>query len=174
MGNRKVQGKGDRGMTIEFTLNGEDAVIQTEPNSRFIDLLRGTFHLLGAKSNCLIGICGTCSIIFNGNVIKSCLLPAFRVHESEIITIEGFSKTDAYQDIIKGFEKAGVENCGYCDTGKILTIETILTKNRQPTRNEILLGFRGIQCRCTEPVSLVEAVLATADIRQRRIYGRTA
>lgn len=161
-------------MTLEFILNGEDVVIQAEAKARFIDVLRGSFHLLGAKSSCLIGVCGACSIIFNGNVIKSCLLPTFRVQESEIITIEGFSKTDAYQDIIQGFEKAGVENCGYCDTGKILTVETILAKNRQPTRHEILLGFRGIKCRCTEPISLVEAVLATADIRQRRIYGRTA
>jgi carbon-monoxide dehydrogenase small subunit len=161
-------------MTIAFTLNGEDVMIQSDTNIRLIDLLRGYFHLLGAKSGCLIGVCGACSVFFNGNVIKSCLIPAFRVHGSTVITIEGFSKTPEYQDILKGFEKAGVENCGYCDTGKILTVETILTKNHQPSRNEILLGFSGIKCRCTEPVRLIEAVLAAADIRQRRIYGRSA
>lgn len=162
-------------MTIGFTLNGEGVIIQSDANARLVDILRGYFHLLGAKSGCLIGVCGACSVFLNGkDIVKSCLIPAFRVQGSAITTIEGFSQTPEYQDILKGFERAGVENCGYCDTGKILTVESILAKNRQPTRHEILLEFRGIRCRCTEPVRLVEGVLAAADLRQRRIYGRTA
>ncbi|MDR2534724.1 MAG: aldehyde oxidoreductase [Treponema sp.] len=161
-------------MTIEFILNGEKIITEAHASTRLITILRESYHLKEAKEGCLIGVCGACSVIFNGKVIKSCLLPAFQVQGSEIITIEGFSKTDAYQDILKGFEKAGVENCGYCNTGKILTVETILTKNRQPRRSEILLELSGIRCRCTEPESLIASILATADIRQRRIYGRTA
>ena len=160
-------------MNISFKLNGKEVITKTTISVRLIDILRGTFHLLGAKSGCLIGVCGSCTVVFNGKVTKSCLIPAFRVQGSEIITIESFSETDNCKDIIKGFEKAGVENCGYCNAGKIFITETILAKNRQPARSEILSGFSGTHCRCTDPEKLIAAVLAAADIRQRRIYGRT-
>ncbi|MDR2101559.1 MAG: aldehyde oxidoreductase [Treponema sp.] len=161
-------------MTIAFILNGEDVVIRTDANRRLIDILRGTFHLLGAKMGCLTGKCGACSVIFNGNVIQSCLIPAFQARGSEIITIEGFSQTDEYQDIVVGFSEAGVENCGYCDTGKILTTEALLGRNPRPGREAILAAFNGIKCRCTDPEALAAGVLAVADIRQRRLYGRSA
>ena len=160
-------------MNVEFMLNGEGVIAQINANIRLIDMLRDTFGLVGAKSGCSFGICGACTIVFNGKVTKSCLIPAFRANFGEIITIESFAETEAYKDIIKGFEKAGVENCGYCDTGKIFIAETILSKNRQPDRKEILTGFSGTHCRCTETESLVYGVLYAADIRQRRIYGRS-
>ncbi|MDR1956765.1 MAG: aldehyde oxidoreductase [Treponema sp.] len=162
-------------MTIGFTLNREAVTVCTDPHTRLIDLLREQFSLVRAKSGCLTGDCGACSIIFNGNVAKSCLIPAFRVQDSTIITLEGFSQTEAYQDIIKGFAAAGVATCGYCDSGKILTMEAILAKDPRPrSRPDILAELRGIHCRCTEPESLVAAVQAIADRRQRRLYGRGA
>jgi carbon-monoxide dehydrogenase small subunit len=129
---------------------------------------------LGTKSDCLAGKCGVCSIIFNGDVIKSCLVPAFRVRGSEVITIEGFSQTDEYQDIAAGFVQAGLETCGFCRTGKILTAAALLEGKSRPSREDILLGFDGIRCRCTDPETLVTAVTAVAEIRQRRLYGRSA
>jgi carbon-monoxide dehydrogenase small subunit len=161
-------------MTLGFILNGEDVVVKADADRRLIDILRGQFKLLGAKAGCLNGVCGACSVIFNGKVIPSCLIPAFRIRGSEIITIEGFSQTDEYQDIREGFSRSGVENCGYCDAGKILAAETLLGRNLRPTRDEILLAFKGIKCRCTEPDSLAAGVLAALDIRQRRLYGRSA
>ncbi|MDR2633239.1 MAG: aldehyde oxidoreductase [Treponema sp.] len=162
-------------MTLGFTLNHENVTIQTAADTRLIDLLRERFSLTGAKSGCLTGDCGVCSVIFNRMVVKSCLIPAFRIQNSTIITLEGFAKTDDYTDIIQGLSAAGVLNCGYCDSGKILTMETILAKKPRPSsRKDILAELRGIRCRCTEPESLVAAVLAIADIRQRRLYGRRA
>ena len=161
-------------MTIGFILNGEDVVIRSEADIRLIDILRGSFGLLGAKSGCLAGKCGVCSVIFNGHVSPACLIPAFRVRGSEIITIEGFSQTDEYQDIMTGFVQAGMENCGYCGTGKILTAEALLERIHRPSREEILNSFSGIRCRCTDPEKLVESVSISAGIRQRRLYGRTA
>jgi carbon-monoxide dehydrogenase small subunit len=159
-------------MTIGFILNGEDVVIRTGAEYRLIDILRGTFQLLGAKADCCTGSCGACSVILNNVVVKSCLIPAFKIQGSEIITIEGFSQTDEYQDIIRGFAKAGVENCGFCDTGKILTAEALLSRNPRPGRQETLEAFSGIKCRCTEPESLVNGILAAAEKRQERLYGR--
>lgn len=161
-------------MTIGFILNGEDISVRVDANIRLIDILRRDFSLMGAKAGCLCGRCGACSIIFNGEVVKSCLIPAFRVQGSEVITIEGFSQNNEYEDIITGFSQAGVETCGYCETGKILAVEMLLSKIPQPSRKEILLGFQGLKCRCTEPESLINAVSAIADIRQRRLYGRFA
>jgi carbon-monoxide dehydrogenase small subunit len=161
-------------MILGFILNGEDVVVKTEADRRLVDILRGHFKLLGAKRGCLSGTCGVCSVIFSGKVVPSCLIPAFRIRGSEIITIEGFAQTDEYQDIVEGFARSGLENCGYCDAGKILAAETLLGRNLRPSREEILEAFTGIKCRCTDPDALVEGVLATAEIRQRRLYGRSA
>ncbi|MDR0410495.1 MAG: 2Fe-2S iron-sulfur cluster binding domain-containing protein [Treponema sp.] len=161
-------------MTIGFILNGEDVSVRVDADIRLIDILRKNFPVTGAKAGCLSGRCGACVVIFNGMVTKSCLVPAFRVHGSEIITIEGFSQDDEYQDIIQGFEQAGVEMCGYCDAGKVLAVEALLSRNPRPCRQDILVGFKGIKCRCTEPESLVNGVLASMDLRQRRRYGRSS
>ncbi|MCL2832353.1 MAG: 2Fe-2S iron-sulfur cluster-binding protein [Treponema sp.] len=159
-------------MTISFILNGEDVQIRAEAEQRLIDILRGSFNLAGTKSSCNMGCCGLCSVIFNGEVIKSCLIPALRVRGSEIITIEGFSQTDEYQDILHGFAEAGAVNCGYCSSGKILTVEALLSRSPRPSAPEIMRAFHGIRCRCTEPESLLKAVQIISDSRQRRLYGR--
>jgi len=154
-------------MTIGFILNGDDLELQSDAENRLVDILRNNFGLLGTKSSCYIGQCGTCSVIFNGEVVKSCLIPAFKVQSSEIITIEGFSQTDEYQDIVQGFADAGLENCGFCSTGKIMTTEALLDKNKNPSREEILSAFNGIKCRCTEPEELVQAVTKAAEYRRK-------
>jgi carbon-monoxide dehydrogenase small subunit len=161
-------------MTIGFILNGEDVVVRAEADTRLINILRGHFGLLGAKTGCLTGKCGVCSVIFNGEVVKSCLIPAFRTRGSEVITIEGFSQTDEYQDILTGFLQTGLDTCQFCRTGRILTATALLERKSRPSREEILRGFDGIRCRCTDPESLVEAINTVAEIRQRRLYGRSA
>ena len=161
-------------MTIGFILNGEDVVARSEASVRLIDILRGSFGLLGAKSGCLTGKCGACSVIFNGSVSPACLIPAFKIRGSEIITIEGFSQTDEYQDIMTGFVRANLENCGCCLAGKILSTEALLERIPLPSKEEILSAFSGIKCRCTDSEKLVEAVNIIANIRERRLYGRTA
>jgi len=160
-------------MTIGFILNGEDVIVRTNAETRLVDIIRNTFNLTGTKFGCNMGICGDCMVILNGEIVKSCLIPAFKIRDSEIITIEGFSQTDEYQDIIRGFSEAGVENCGCCNTGKILSAEALLSKNSEPTNDEILAAFFGIKCRCTEPESLVQGILAVAECRRNRLYGRS-
>ena len=158
-------------MKIDFILNGEDEVIRSGRDQRLTDILRNSFNLHGTKANCCSGTCGLCSVIFNGHVVKSCLIPAFKISGSEIITIEGFSQTNEYQDIVRGFSEAEADNCGYCNSGKILTTEALLAKNPRPDRHDILLAFNGIKCRCTDPEHIIQGVLAAADIRQRKLYG---
>jgi carbon-monoxide dehydrogenase small subunit len=160
-------------MKLGFILNGEDVEIHIEANVRLIEILRRRFGLLGAKSGCLNGHCGNCLVIFNGLVSPACLIPAFRLEGSEVITIEGFSQTDEYQDIIKGFNHTNLKTCGYCETGKILSIESLLERIHRPSREEILGNFNGIKCRCTNIDTLAEAVNIIAGIRRERLYGRS-
>jgi len=161
-------------MTINFILNGEDVEIQTEAGYRLADIIRGSFGLLRTRTCCNTGLCGACSIILDGNVVKSCLIPAFKIQDREIVTIEGFSQTDEYLDIEQGFSEANVKNCGFCNTGKILAAEALLNRIPQPSREEILSAFSGIRCRCTEPEELVRGIMAVTEYRKRRLYGRSS
>jgi carbon-monoxide dehydrogenase small subunit len=159
-------------MTINFILNGEDVVVRCGAEHRLVYMLRDSFGLTGTKVSCLSGCCGACTVIFNGIIVQSCLIPAFCVRGSEIITIEGFSQTDEYQDIAEGFSQSGLWNCPICQNGKILATEALLERNLRPEEPEILRAFAGIRCRCTDPGVLVRAVRMSSEIRQRRIYGR--
>jgi len=161
-------------MTLSFILNGEDVTINSNAENRLVDVLRINFGLKGTKGGCYTGNCGVCSVILNGNVVKSCLIPVFKIEGSEIITIEGFSQTDEYQDIILGFTETGVESCGFCDTSKIMTTEALLSRNQRPSREEILSAFCGIKCRCTESEEMVQGVMKAAEYRRWRLYGRSS
>jgi len=159
-------------MTVGFILNGEDVVVQAGADRRLLDILRDTFKLFGSKASCRVGRCGSCSVILNGKLVPSCLIPAFSVRGGEVITIEGFMQTDEYLDIAAGFARSGVEMCGFCESAKILATEALLDKSPRPTREEILSAFDGVLCRCTGPRTLAEGVAAASDARQRRLYGR--
>ena len=158
-------------MKLAFILNGEDVSVNCGGESRLVDVLRGSFGLTGTKNGCNSGVCGNCLVIFNGNVLKSCLIPAVKIKNSEIITIEGFSQTDEFQDIKSGFAEAGLESCGICSAGKILATEALLSRNQQPTESDILSAFNGIRCRCTEPAELIQGVLTVIEHRRKRLYG---
>jgi len=159
-------------MTVNFILNGEDVIFRGEAGARLIDILRGSFGLFGAKSGCLSGQCGACSVLYNGQVSPACLIPAFKIRGSEVITIEGFSQTIEYQEIVDGFAESHVGNCGYCEAGKILCTEALLDRTPNPAKEDILRAFSGIKCRCTNVERLVKAVNIIASIRERRLYGR--
>ena len=161
-------------MIINFILNGEDVSVNSEVNVRLIDILRGNFGLFGAKSGCLTGQCGSCSIIFNGQVSPACLIPAFKIRGREVITIEGFTQTIEYQEIMEGFQATHLGNCGYCEAGKILCTEALLERIPAPTKEEILLGFSGIKCRCTNVERLIKAVDIISRLRTRRLYGSSS
>ena len=158
-------------MNYKFILNGEDVFVNCEANVRLIEILRGHFGLFGAKSGCLTGQCGSCSVIFNGQISLACLIPAFRIRGSELITIEGFSQTDEYQEIMTGFMDTHLGNCGYCETGKILCAEALLSRIPNPTKEEILMGYSGIKCRCTNVEKLIDAINMISVIRNRRLNG---
>jgi carbon-monoxide dehydrogenase small subunit len=155
-------------MTLGFTLNGEEVVIKVEPTQRLVDIIREEFGLIGAKSSCHSGFCGCCTVILDGVVSSSCIVPAFRLRGANIITIEGFSKQSEYEDIMQGFAEAGVQNCGYCHAGKVLVAESLLRRYVTLQKEQIAQAFDSIKCRCTDSESLIAGVLAAREIRKRR------
>ena len=146
--------------------------ISAEANECLTTILREQFNLLSLKSGCLRGSCGACMVIYNGAVSPSCLIPAFRLQGSEIITLEGFSQQNEFKDIAAGFAEAGVESCGFCDAGKILTTELLLGQSPEPSKEAFTAAFRGIRCRCTDHENLYKGVLAAGNNRQKRLHGR--
>jgi len=161
-------------MTIPFILNGEDVVANCSVDKRLVDILRDTFKLTGTRADCRNGVCGACSVIFNGRLVPSCLIPAFKVKDGEVITIEGFKQTIEYQDIIMGFNQSGTQPCQFCETSIILTIEALLSHNLRPEPQDIVAAFIDIQCRCLDPNQLLDTIKAISEIRQKRLYGRSA
>jgi len=155
-------------MVITFTLNGENVTVDTPPEKRLIDLLREDFKLYGLKSGCRVGQCGACTILLNGITALSCMIPAFTIKNNEIITIEGFRKTESFRDIQTGFEKASCVPCGYCISGKILCIHALLEENPQPNDSEILSALTGNRCRCDDIHTILNGVRYAALEREAR------
>ncbi|MCX7025617.1 MAG: 2Fe-2S iron-sulfur cluster-binding protein [Spirochaetes bacterium] len=158
-------------MTVSFILNGEDVSAEAEAGERLSSLLSSRFGLRGARGDCLSGLCGRCIVLLGGKPVNSCLVPAFRVQGAEIVTIEGFGRTDDYRDIMAGFRKAGFEPCGFCDSARVLVASAIMEEDPRPDDSLIVERMSAISCRCTQPSALIAGVRAAAEIRERRVFG---
>jgi len=157
-------------MKTGFILNGEDISIEADEGDRLLDILRNVLHLNGTKCGCYMGNCGACSVLLNGEMVKSCLIPAFKIRGCEIITIEGFSQTDEYSDYEACILNNEFFNCEICSSGKILAMEALLNQNPKPLKEDILNAFTGIKCRCTSPSKLVDNVYSVMENRRRRLH----
>ena len=159
-------------MTVSFILNGEDVSPRIRSGDRLVDLLREGFGLLSAKADCRKGSCGKCLVLMNGRLVPSCMIPAFRVKGKEIVTFEGYATTDEYADIRQGMAEAGLETCGFCDAGTVLSLASLLESRPRPSRTDILEHLSAVQCRCTDPETAILAALAASEARARRLYHR--
>ena len=155
-------------MIIPFELNGNSVYIESNPGERLVHILRKKFKLLGSKEGCLSGRCGSCMVLLDGNPVPSCIVPVFQIRNMTIVTIEGFTKTDEYADIVKGFASASVSMCGFCNSGKILIAHTILASDIRPSKETVKSMLAGNICRCTDLEDLVEGVLQAGIIRRKR------
>lgn len=159
-------------MNTSFILNGDLVSIDTAPEVLLVDILRDQFGLMGTRPGCTQGYCGTCSILLNGRLTPSCMVPAFRATGSEIITIEGFMQTQEFLDIEKGFEQTGMTPCRYCVSSKILATQALLLENRSPQEEDIRQTVFSVWCRCTSYTSFADGIRASSQIRRRRLHGR--
>ena len=145
-------------MKIQFTLNNNPCLIDSDPSEKLIDVLRRE-NLSSVKQGCMSTSCGSCYVLLDNKAVASCHIPVGITIGSEIITLEYFSKTDFYSDIMKGFEKAGVSMCGYCNAGKIFLAYEILNILNEPSRDTIKLIAARINDCCVEQNTFINGIL---------------
>lgn len=159
-------------MNINLTVDGVTRQVSVRSVDRLVDIVREKFGVGSLAADCRSGNCGRCLLFMDGVLVYSCMVPAFRAKDSEIVTLDGFSRTEKYTDIAAGFLKAGVVTCGFCDSGKILAAADLLEREASPTRESILDQMDAVRCRCTDPEALVAGLRAASSIRSERMYRR--
>jgi carbon-monoxide dehydrogenase small subunit len=143
---------------ISLTVNGAARTIHAYPMARLLDVLREDLDLTGTKEGCGEGECGSCSILMDGVLVNSCLIPALQARGASIVTIEGLANDDRLHPLQKAFLECGAAQCGICTPGMILAAVNLLDKNPQPSLEEIREGLSGNLCRCTGYLQIFEAV----------------
>src|SRR5438477_11384549 len=153
---------------ISFTVNGGATTLQLYPMQRLLDVLRHELGLTGAKEGCGEGECGSCAVLLDGILVNSCLIPVLQIDGANIVTIEGLSAESNAQILQQAFLDCGGAQCGICTPGMILAAFHLLSKNPQPSREEIGEALSGNLCRCTGYTQIFESVAEAA----RRSIGR--
>jgi carbon-monoxide dehydrogenase small subunit len=157
--------RSDNKLEISFTVNGEPKKVQAYPMARLLDVLRVKLGLTGAKEGCGEGECGSCSVLMDGTLVNSCLVPALQAAGTSIVTIEGLAKGEELHVLQEAFLECGGAQCGICTPGMILASVHLLNGKPDPTLDEIREGLSGNLCRCTGYSQILEAV---ADAARRR------
>lgn len=147
---------------IALNINGDTYEVLVSPNHTLLEVLRDQLGLMGTKRGCDLGVCGTCTVLVDGEAYLSCLTLAMDAVGKEIFTIEGLSQEGDLQPLQRAFIEKGAVQCGFCTPGMILTAKAILDEEGKPTEESIKKKMAGNLCRCTGYKKIVEAVLSVA------------
>jgi aerobic carbon-monoxide dehydrogenase small subunit len=150
---------------VSFIVNGVQTKVLIHPMERLLDVLRNNLKLTGAKEGCGEGECGSCSVLLDGMLVNSCLIPVAQASGASIVTIEGISAHALMNPLQQAFLECGGAQCGICTPGMILAAVHLLEKKPEPALADIREGLAGNLCRCTGYMQIFEAVAKTA--RQR-------
>ncbi|QRQ84013.1 (2Fe-2S)-binding protein [Cupriavidus oxalaticus] len=150
-------------VSIELTVNGEEHQVEVPARRLLSDLLRDDLNLTGTKRGCETGICGACSVLVDGEVIKSCLMLAVQARGRHVMTVEGLAADGQLHPLQQCFMDNGGLQCGYCTPGFLMASCALLANHPNPTEDEVRHGLNGNLCRCTGYVGIVESVLSAAE-----------
>jgi aerobic carbon-monoxide dehydrogenase small subunit len=156
----------DLSLDITLTLNGERVSARVEARKTLVDFIRDDLSLTGSHVGCEHGVCGTCTVRVNGEIVRGCLMLAVQSDGATVETIEGMSDSGELADLQAAFEQRNALQCGYCTPGMLATAQDLLDhakeSGRLPTRDEIRERLSGNYCRCTGYHAIVDAVEAVA------------
>lgn len=139
----------DDHISIRCSVNGADVTLSGHPMARLLDVLRVTLRLTGTKEGCGEGECGACSVLLDGKLVNSCLIPLIHVDGAAIVTIEGVADGDRLHAVQEAFIACGAAQCGICTPGMVLAAVSLLNTHAAPSPDQIREGLAGNLCRCT-------------------------
>jgi carbon-monoxide dehydrogenase small subunit len=146
-------------VTVTCRVNGVAQQLQGHPMARLLDVLRGGLHLTGTKEGCGEGECGACSVLVNGELVNSCLMPMLHADGADIVTIEGVATAERLSAVQEAFLECGGAQCGICTPGMVLAAVSLLERIPHPTEADVRSGLAGNLCRCTGYMRIFESVL---------------
>ena len=147
-------------ITAKCRVNGAEVTLEGHPMSRLLDALRTELHLTGTKEGCGEGECGACSVLIDGELVNSCLVPLLQVQGADVRTIEGVATAGQLHAVQEAFIEHGGAQCGICTPGMVLAAVSLLEHNADPNLDDVRAGLAGNLCRCTGYMRIFEAVLA--------------
>jgi carbon-monoxide dehydrogenase small subunit len=153
-------------LEVNCTVNGRAVALSDYPMARLLDVLREGLRLTGTKEGCGEGECGACSVLLDGELVNSCLVPLAQAEGAEIKTIEGVADGERLHAVQQAFLEAGGAQCGICTPGMVLAAVRLLELNPRPTTEDIREGLAGNLCRCTGYTKIFESVVKAVDRRQ--------
>ena len=145
-------------MRVIFQVNGRTQEVDAPPMRRLLDVLREDLRLTGTKEGCGEGECGACSVIVDGQVINSCLVPICQAQGAQVTTVEGLSRDGRLGPLQQAFLECGGAQCGICTPGMLIAARALLDVNADPTRDEIKEAIAGNLCRCTGYLKIIDAI----------------
>ena len=153
-------------MSYRFLVNGDPVEVEVPGMRRLLDVLREDLALTGTKEGCGEGECGACSVLVDGAVVDSCLVPVCQVDGTSIRTVEGLGTQEQLNDLQAAFLEAGGAQCGICTPGMLMAAEAFLATSSPATDDAIRDAIAGNLCRCTGYTKIVEAIALAADRRR--------
>jgi len=152
---------------ISFTVNGKPHSLEAPPIKRLLDVLREDLALTGTKEGCGEGECGSCSVLMNGVLVNSCLVPVLQAQGAELLTVEGLANHGKLVVLQQKFLEHGGAQCGICTPGMMMAAEALLSRHANPKLEEIREGLAGNLCRCTGYMKIFESVRQAIDSAEK-------
>jgi carbon-monoxide dehydrogenase small subunit len=149
--------------TVTVTVNGTQYERTVEPRLLLSDFLRHELGLTGTHVGCEHGVCGACTVMFDGEPVRSCLMFAVQANGHQILTVEGLGTMDDLHPLQEAFQEAHAVQCGFCTPGILMTLVPFLEENPNPTEEETREAISGNLCRCTGYQHIVDAVQSAAE-----------
>jgi aerobic carbon-monoxide dehydrogenase small subunit len=152
---------------IRLTVNGEVTVESVEPRTTLVDFVRETLGLTGSHVGCEHGVCGACTVLLNGEIVRGCLMLAVQCEGAQVETIEGVSDSGTIADLQDAFRRRNALQCGFCTPAMLLTAQELLGEGGIPSREAIRAHISGNYCRCTGYQAIVDAIESVAQARAK-------
>ncbi len=154
---------------VRLMVNGKPCEGRCEPRTLLVDFLRDDLGLTGTHAGCEHGICGVCTILYNGEAARSCIMLAVQADGGEIVTVEGMARDGKLHPLQQAFHEHHGLQCGFCTPGMLIAAMDFLQTNPSPNEEEVRDGLSAVLCRCTGYQNIVAAVMAAAaEMRSER------